>query len=568
MKKAVQRAVRSPRPLPDSSAETVDRGAWWAPGATGGWSLAVAVPLALALVCLRSFTDGGYLLQVDSVFGPRPGSVPSGFGAPVAFLQAAGVELFGGELVGRVYAAGALFLAGFGPMVLLRRAPWYARSAAAFLGALNPWVYDRMVDGQWGVVVAAAGLFLWVAAWEALQASPGAYRALMLALTGAAIAAFAPQMLGLVAVLMIVGSLSYRIWRDRTRLLWTGASAAMLGFLLSYAAISFFLSEQAGGYGTVRQFSRADFVFFRSVAGDDYGLLASLAGLYGYWGERMGRFPPANEDASWWPLAAAVIVAAALAGAWFQRHRAWLLICGLLGLTVSASTAFPAGLEGAVWLSDRIPLAGAYREPQKWSALWLLALVTLSAGAVESVAGLLRRRPRSLARAVAPALAYVLILAALLPAGINQIRALPSIVDPLEYPDYWYRTEDYLRSSVPRDEPIIVLPWHLYQPLAASEGRLVANPARAFFSGNLVVPQNLEIPGRFTDVTSRYDRIGAVIEREGYGSCAVARAIREENVNWILVLDGMEAREVTLSLRRCGLSLVQGRPGQTALLRS
>jgi hypothetical protein len=568
MKKAVQRAVRSPRPLPDSSAETVDRGAWWAPGATGGWSLAVAVPLALALVCLRSFTDGGYLLQVDIVFGPRPGSVPSGFGAPVAFLQAAGVELFGGELVGRVYAAGALFLAGFGPMVLLRRAPWYARSAAAFLGALNPWVYDRMVDGQWGVVVAAAGLFLWVAAWEALQASPGAYRALMLALTGAAIAAFAPQMLGLVAVLMIVGSLWYRIWRDRTRLLWTGASAAMLGVLLSYAAISFFLSDQAGGYGTVRQFSRADFVFFRSVGGDDYGLLASLAGLYGYWGERMGRFPLANEDASWWPLAAAVIVATALAGAWLHRQRAWLLICGLLGLAVSASTAFPAGLEGAVWLSDRIPLAGAYREPQKWSALWLLALVTLSAGAVESVAGLLRRRPRSLARAVAPALAYVLILAALLPAGINQIRALPSIVDPLEYPDYWYRTEDYLRSSVPRDEPIIVLPWHLYQPLAASEGRLVANPARAFFSGNLVVPQNLEIPGRFTDVTSRYDRIGAVIEREGYGSCAVARAIREENVNWILVLDGMEAREVTLSLRRCGLSLVQGRPGQTALLRS
>jgi hypothetical protein len=546
----------------------IGRGPWWAPESTGGWVLAVALPLAVAVVCLRSFTSGGYLLQVDIVFGPRHSPVPSGFGAPVALLQAAGVELLGGEITGRMYAAGALFLAGFAPMVLLRRAPWYARSAGALIGALNPWVYDRMVDGQWGVVVAAAGLFLWVAAWEALQASPGPRRALILALAGAGVAAFAPQMLGPVAVLAIAASLWYRIWQDRGRMIWTGASVAMLGLVLSYAAISFFLSDEAGGYGTVSQFTRADFAFFQSVPSDDYGLLANLAGLYGYWGERIGRFPLANEDAPWWPAATAVIVAAAVLGTWLKRCRAWLLVCGVVGLALSASTAFPVGLDGAVWLSERIPLVGAYREPQKWSALWLVALVTLSAGAVESLARLARRRPLSLLPAAAPALAYVLVLATLLPAGTSQIRALPTIVKPLEYPDYWYRTKDYLVSAVPTEDPIVVLPWHLYQPLVASEGRLIANPARVFFPGNLVVPQNLEIPGRFSDVTSRYARVGAVIERRGHGSCAVAQAIREEGVSWVLVLDGIEARQVTLTLRRCGLSLVQGRPGETAVLRS
>ena len=168
----------------------------------------------------------------------------------------------------------------------------------------------------------------------------------------------------------------------------------------------------------------------------------------------------------------------------------------------------PCGwLTGSRW-------SGAYREPQKWSALWLLALVTLSAGAVEAIA---ERAGRSRAWA-APALAYVLILCALLPAGLMQIRSVPSIVDPVEYPGYWYRTEAYLEDAVPDDDPVVVLPWHLYQPLVASEGRLVANPARVFFPGELVVPQNLEIPGRFTDVASRYDRIGAVIERRGHAS--------------------------------------------------
>jgi hypothetical protein len=553
--------------ISDTSVTTVSDGHCRAPGSTGGWALAVALPLALALVCLRSFDRGGYLLQVDIVFGPRPAPVFSGFGAPVALLQAAGVELLGGEIAGRLYAVGALFLAGFAPLVLLRRAPWYGRCAAAFIGALNPWVYDRMVEGQWGVVVAAAGLFLWVAAWEGLQASPGASRALVLALTGAGIAAFAPHMLGPVAVLAIVASVRYRVWKDRGRLLWTGASVGMLGLLLSYGAIAFFLGDQTGSYQTLRQFTRADFAFFRAVSSDDYGLLANLAGLYGYWGEGIGRFPLANQDASWWPASAVVIVAGALVGAWLDRRRAWLLLCGLLGLAVSASTAVPVGLDGAVWLAERVPLAGAYREPQKWSALWLVALVTLSAGAVESIARLPRRPLGPLALLTAPAVAYALVVSALLPAGITQIRSVPAIVTPVEYPGYWYRTERYLVKAVPKDEPIVVLPWHLYQPLAASEGRLVANPARVFFSGNVVVPNNLEIPGRFTDISSRYDRIGATIEREGYGSCAVATAIRDEAVRWVLVLDGIEAREASEALRRCGLSLVQGRFGETAVLR-
>jgi hypothetical protein len=165
-------------------------------------------------------------------------------------------------------------------------------------------------------------------------------------------------------------------------------------------------------------------------------------------------------------------------------------------------------------------------------------------------------------------LAYALVLAALFPAGVAQIRALPSIVEPLQYPAYWYRTRDFLAAAVPRGEPVVVLPWHLYEPLVASEGRLVANPARRFFPGRLIVPNNLEIPGRFTEVTSRYDRIGLVAATKGYRSCAVARALRRESVHWVVVLDAAEAREVVVGLRRCGYSLVQGAPGRTAVLRA
>jgi hypothetical protein len=527
------------------------------------WLRSAVLPLCLSLLCLRSVFHDGYLLQVDIGFGPRPAPIGTGLSAPVSALQAAAVHVFGGDVAGKVYAVGALFLAGFGPMALFRRAPWYAQCAAGFLGALNPWVYDRMVEGQWGIVVAASGLFLWLAAWEALQARPGLGRAALVAACGAAITAFDPHSLGLVALLTLVGALWKHVWRDRARLWWSAAAAGLLGLLLLPGAVTFFLARSPGSYLSVREFTRADFEFFRSSSSSRYGLIANLLGLYGYWGERIGRFPLATGGASWWPITTTMIVATAALGAWLRRERAWLLLCGLIGVGVSASTALPGGADAASRLASRIPLVGAYREPQKWNALWLLALVVLSAGAIEA----LGRRPtaqRPHGRSLAPALAYLLAVAALVPAGVSQARALPSIVTPVRYPHYWYETAAYLARVVPRRDRIVVLPWHLYQPLRVSEGRLIANPAGVFFSGRLITPHNVEIPGRSTEIISRYDRIGLV--SRGATGCRLARVLRNEGIRWAVVLDGAESAQTVLRLRRCGYSLEEGRPGFTAIL--
>jgi hypothetical protein len=220
-----------------------------------------------------------------------------------------------------------------------------------------------------------------------------------------------------------------------------------------------------------------------------------------------------------------------------------------------------------VWLSSRVPLLSAYREPQKWSALWLLALVTLAAGAVEAIAARSAdwrgRTPRTLAMV----LAYGLAIAALIPAGTSQIRSLPTIVKPLRYPDYWYETAAFLERRVPGDERVAVLPWHLYQPLRATEGRLSSNPAPVFFPGLLTVPHNIEIPGRVTEITSRFDRIGLVVGRKTSSSCALARTLRRLEIRWVLVLDAAESAETIARLRTCGFSLVEGRPGFTGVLR-
>jgi hypothetical protein len=465
------------------------------------------------------------------------------------------VRTLGGDLAGKLFAVGTLFLAGFSPMVLFRRAPWYAQGTAGFLGAMNPFVYDRLVEGQWYVLIATAGLFLWLAAWEALQAEPALRPAVLLALCGAAIVSFDPHMAGPLAVLTIVGSIWTRIHHDRARLRWTATSIGLLVLLLLPGLVEFFAGASPGDYANVRHFTGADFAFFRSTRSPDFGLIANLIGLYGYWGERIGRFPLATGGHAWWPATTALLVTTALLGARLRRDRAWLLVCGAVGLALSASTALPGGVSAAAWLAARVPMVGAYREPQKWSALWLLALVVLAAGAVESTA-----RSREW-RFAATALAYSVILAALLPAGVSQIRSVSSIVRPVAYPRYWYATADSLERASRPGDVIAVVPWHLYQPLRATEGRLVADPAPVFFPGRLVVPHSPDIPGRSYDVLTPYDRIGLV------RGCRLAAVMRRLGIRFVLVLDGAESAQTVVDLRGCGYSLLDGRPGFTALLR-
>ena len=168
---------------------------------------------------------------------------------------------------------------------------------------------------------------------------------------------------------------------------------------------------------------------------------------------------------------------------------------------------------------------------------------------------------------LAMALAYALAIAALVPAGSSQIRSLPSIVEPLRYPGYWYETAAFLERRVPGDERVAVLPWHLYQPLRATKGRLASNPAAVFFPGLLTVPRNIEIPGRATEITSRYDRIALTVDRDESSPCALARTLRRLGIRWVLVLDGAESAETMSMLRDCDYPLVEGRAGYTGVLR-
>ena len=525
---------------------------------TAGWVRALAVPAAITAWSLHPLGMPGYILQVDAVFGPRMPLSLSGFGAPLSLL----FHLLGGALAGRLAVAGALYLCGFGPMLLLRQRSWLAQLPAGLLGALNPWVYDRLVEGQWGPAAASGMLFLWLAGWEALQHEPGWRRAALCALAGWSAVVLDPRTGAMLVVLAGASLLWHRAWRDPSWLRWSVATFVILGAMLLYGVPPFILGHENGTLSAVQHFGRADLVEFRATASARYGLWPNLAGLYGFWMERLGRIPLVKQGAPWWPVTTAVLIALAIVGAVVRRGRAWLLPAGLFGLAFAGSTATGVGQEVFLWLMARVPLLGAYREPQVWSELWLLALVVLGAEAVSWLAD--RPGPRWRTE-LAEAFAILMVAAIMFPAGVGALREYPATIGPIQFPASWARAAAYLRQHVSPRAPVVVLPWSLYEELPFTGYLRTANPAPVVFPGNLISPNDLQIPGAVTEASSPGNLTRVAINPRP-GSCALQRAVVGLGAHWVIVEPAVGGSADAASLLACGFQVRSGRlPGLVLL---
>ena len=479
-------------------------------------------------------------------------------------------EMVGGALAGKALFFGALWLAAFGPMVVLRGRPWAVQLLAGLLGALNPWTAERLSEGQYGVAAAGGALFLVVAAVELRRDRPRPRPALGLAAAGAAATALNAAFFPIVVVLVACSFVGRRDWRRPEVGRWTGVAGAVFLALLAYGVVAFFAGGDLGSYAVLQHVDRAQLTFFRASASTRYGLLPNLAGLYGSSAERLGRFVIPNHGAWWWPATTAVLIGLALLGARRRPDRAWLLLAGAVGLLMSASTATSAGLHAATWLVAHFPVAGALREPEKWSALWLVALAILAAEGAAARPGAQPAaqpaprpgegpgaRPADRGRSWSVPLATLMVLAVLLPAGVADVRTLAHQLGPDTYPADWYRAAAYLDAHVAPRSPVVVLPWHLYETLDLADGRVVANPARDFFGGHLLYPDDPEIPGEPIPAGSG-GGLGPLLRSRQDAPCALATALRGRGIHWVVVEPAPGSDYDLSRLGSCGFVEVEG----------
>jgi hypothetical protein len=522
----------------------------WMAGAGSG----LAVGLVLGLLALGPGLRRGFLLSYDMVVVPREpftGALAGLTGGPPRAVPSDAVvavasRVLPADIVQKLILLSIFMLACSGVAVLLAREPWPARLAAGVYYAWNPFVAERLLIGQWALLLGYAGL-PWVL--RAVTTCPvtswrGATR-LGLALLPAAIGGFAAMT---VSALVVVPTAVLSRRQGRQRLAAAGAALGVLTVLsLPWLVPSLLRTVYAGPAGAAAFAARADTPF---------GAFGSLMMLGGMWN---AQTVPAGYG-GWWSVLWLALVLAAAAGyvVFAARQRRWpgLGSAAVTGLAIATIGGTAPGQSLLAAMIRLWPGFAILRDGQQFVAP--LALVqALGAGLL--VAWVLRpRQPASdrrpgriradrpaLVIAVAVLLAPVLLLPGLAWGAAGRLR-------PVWYPAAWLSVARTIDGSRDRGD-VLLLPWAAYRRPAWNGDRAMLDPWPRLLSRQVIWNDGAQV-GRTLlqpdDPAAR--RLGRVIAAAG----PLTGALTAAGVRFVVVDSGG-----SMTARLPGCTVVAARPG-------
>lgn len=468
----------------------------------GSWTarlLPWAVGLVTGVLALGPALGRGFVLRYDMVFVPDPpveAALAGADGFPraipsdvvVAALSAVvPSDMVQSVLLLAVFALGAAGAARLSLWLFCTHGPLGPGTAVAAVAAgvayvWNPFVAERLLLGQWAVLLGYAGL-PWVVAATARLAdrTPGRGLAgLVCALIPAAIGGFSSVLISALAAGPVA------LWRRGPAVVRWWSRAGLFVCALVLVSLPWLVPSLAGGAVTDPRGVEA----FAPRSDTPFGVFGSLLALGGVW--NAGAVPPGYGE----PVTALlrlVLCVFALAGwvCWMRRRDRPVVGAGL---SVGAALGFAVALLGAVesgraFTAGLIALwsgFGPLRDAQLYVAPFGLLQALGFAFAVWYLAGAARA---PVWRAGAGA------FAALLP-----VVVLPGLVwgaggrlAPVDYPHEWHRAQaEAAADDVPGS--VVVLPWNAYRGLDWSGETVVSlDPATKLFDRRTLWNDDLSV---------------------------------------------------------------------------
>ncbi|WP_410822434.1 hypothetical protein [Micromonospora sp. 050-3] len=480
-----------------------------------------ALAAAVTVVVLAPLAAPGYALLYDMVFVPRQPltwdlvapaqSLPRA--VPMDALVSLVTQVVPGWLVQRLALAGAVFLAAVGAGRLVPTDRRAVRLFAALAYAWTPYLAERLLIGQWGLLLAYAALPWLVRA--ALDLRAGRDGALARVVLAAAPAAITPTG-GLIALGTVLVLASDRMRAPRSQLTSQWARRAFAGVaVLNVPWVVAALVTGAGGSS-----DPAGVTAFAARSENWAGPLVALAGTGGIWS---AQATPASRAAPLVPVATVVLLVLAGVGAGLLRRRlppavaARLAVLAGIGGLLAAFGVLPGGAAVLRWAVVHLPGAGLLRDGQKFLAPYALLLVVCAALGAErlvaridrEVAGVVLVGLLLLPVAVLPDLAY---------GGAGRLR-------PVSYPADWQVVAEYID-----EEPgeVLSLPMSAYRAYPWNPGRVVLDPAPRYLPGTVLTDDTLRVGD--VAVAGENPRV-----REMRRALAEGRPVWTTGVRWVLV---------------------------------
>jgi hypothetical protein len=514
-------------------------------GALRSASLWAAVAgLGLGLLALGPGLRRGFLLSYDMVFVPAPPFNAEMFGlsgtlprsVPSDAVVAAAARVLPADIVQKLVLLAIFVLACAGVAVLLARAaePGVACLAGGVFYAWNPFVAERLILGQWALLLGYAGL-PWVAVAVTGPAVSQWRRAgrLLVALLPAAVGGFAAMC---VSGLLVVPGAACAAAKPgdglppamtppaRTlprRLLSVATALAVMALLsLDWVIPSLTQAVHTGSAGVAAFAARADTPF---------GSLGSLLMLGGTWNaQTVPRGYGGPASVLWLAVVVASIGAFAALGA---RRWPGLAIAAVAGLAVASIGVTGPGQDLLRSLIAAWPGFAVLRDGQQYVAPLALAEAAgfgLGVGWVMRRAGRLHRP--SWAKDTRPVIATIaLVIPVVLLPGLGW--GAQGRLRPVQYPSDWLEARRLIDAD-PAPGSVLLLPWAAYRRFSWNGGEALLDPwpkmlARRVIWNDGVQVGNMAIPPEDPAALA----LNAVIE----SGRSLTRPLRAAGVRYVVV---------------------------------
>lgn len=432
-----------------------------------------AVAGAITAIILAPLAKSGYVLSYDMNFVPdqpmRLDLLAPIDSAPRAVPLDAAVSLLNlaipGWLLQRLVLAAIIWVAFVGAARLVPTERLSVRLLAGVVYTWSPFLAERLLLGQWALLVTYAALPWLILA--ALRFRAGDWAALPPLALAAGLSALTPTgglLAAVIGVVMVIG-LPWQRWL---------AVMATLAVLNSPWVVASLTAPGAHS-------DPSGVAAFAARSENWAGAFVALLGTGGLWNKDT---TPASRSSPLVPLVTLFLLFLAFAGyrAVARKIGGRPIIVALAGLVIAALSTVPGGQSALEWLVGNVPGAGLLRDSQKFVLPYALALALCVAVGVERLTD---RLPREAARVVLIGMP-LMVLVSLPDLAFGGLGALR----PVGYPADWLE----VNRVVSADPGLMLsLPLSEYRTYPWNGGRVVLDPAPRYFDVPVLADDTLVV---------------------------------------------------------------------------
>lgn len=452
--------------------------------------------IILVLLILAPVLKPGFILSLDHVFTPifKKPDLPAGEFYLVSWFFYLVSKIIPSFILEKIWLFLILFLVALGSFRLLPTKSIFPKIFAGTFYLFNPFIYDRLLSGQWRLLTSYALLpFLFKILFE-FKKEPDFKKTLEIILLLSLISIFHLRTLTVVLVIFAIYILLIisQNLKNKEYLISFFKQIVLIGagfFILNfYWIVSLFRHSNDLRFNV----DSSQIFAFQTVADQKLGLFFNIFSLYGFWGEKGFHYQNLKDLVFGWQFLIVLIwilVTLGIFGGLRQKkirdEVLILLILIPIAAIFSAGVAFKPLEIVHLFLEKNFFIFKGLRENQKFSEVLVLAFVYFGGWGLQFILEIFKKEKFFKAGFAAVAIALPLFYSS------GLIWAAKGQIKTYQYPKSWYSVNQTLNFDQ-ENFKILFLPWHRYLSFGFTDGKIIDNPAPIFFNQEIISADNLE----------------------------------------------------------------------------